>query len=105
MTRSGKERSADAGISVEVVFAGETGQKIVPLKLPVNTTARQAVQMANLDEEFPDFDFDSAPLGIYGTKVPDNYLLADQDRVEIYRPLQQTPQDARRRRVQSAKRR
>ncbi|MYI89265.1 MAG: RnfH family protein, partial [Gammaproteobacteria bacterium] len=66
---------------------------------------RQAVNQASLSNDFPGFDFASAPLGIFGTKVPDNYLLADQDRVEIYRPLQQTPQETRRQRVKIARKR
>lgn len=90
-------------ISVEVVFAGESKQKIVHLKLPRQITARQAVNRTGLSAEFPEFDFASAPLGIFGTKVPDNYLLADQDRVEIYHPLQQTPQETRRQRVKLAR--
>ena len=92
-------------ISVEVVFAGESRQKIIHLKLPERMTARQAVNQTSLGSDYPEFDFASAPLGIFGTKVPDNYLLADQDRVEIYRPLQQTPQETRRQRVKSARKR
>lgn len=92
-------------ISVEVVFAGESRQKIVHLELPERITARQAVNQSGLGVDFPEFDFASAPLGIFGTKVPDNYLLTDQDRVEIYRPLQQTPQETRRQRVKLARKR
>ena len=92
-------------ISVEVVFAGESRQKVIHLKLPGQITARQAVNQTSLSTDFPEFDFASAPLGVFGTKVPDNYLLADQDRVEIYRPLQQTPQETRRQRVTLARKR
>lgn len=92
-------------ISVEVVFAGESKQKIIHLRLPGQVTARQAVNQTSLSNDFPEFDFASAPLGIFGTKVPDNYLLTDQDRVEIYRPLQQTPQETRRQRVKLTRKR
>ncbi len=90
-------------ISVEVVFATESKQQIIQLALPVNSTARYAVDETDLKSEFPEFNFDQAPLGIFGKKVPDNYLLSDQDRVEVYRPLVQSPQEARRQRVQSTK--
>ncbi len=102
MTYSDTQNTTGTDISIEVAFATETRQKIIQLKLPINSTARQAVQISNLALEFPQFDFDSAPLGVFGRKVPDDYLLTDQDRVEIYRPLQQSPQDARRQRVKSA---
>ncbi len=92
-------------ISVEVVFAGESRQEIFHLELPGQVTARQAVNQTSLSTDFPEFDFSSAPLGIFGKKVPDNYLLADQDRVEIYRPLQQTPQESWRLRVKLARKR
>ncbi|MYD78876.1 MAG: RnfH family protein [Gammaproteobacteria bacterium] len=105
MKKSTQLETDDKHISVEIVFAGESKQKIVQLELSGQVTARQAVNQASLSNDFPEFDFASAPLGIFGTKVPDNYLLADQDRVEIYRPLQQTPQETRRQRVKIARKR
>ena len=73
------------------------------MEVPVNTTARMAVEESGLDRIFPDFDFESAPIGVFGKAVPDNFLLADGNRVEVYRPLQQAPTDARRKRAKSAK--
>ena len=105
MKKSTQIESDGKHISVEIVFAGEFEQKIVQLELSGQVTARQAVNQTCLSTEFPEFDFASAPIGIFGTKVPDNYLLSDQDRVEIYRPLQQTPQETRRQRVKLARKR
>ena len=105
MINSTQPETDDTHISVEVVFVGESSQKTIHLRLPGQITARQAVNQASLDNDFPEFDFASAPLGIFGRKVPDNYLLADQDRVEIYRPLQQTPQETRRQRVKLERKR
>ncbi len=86
-------------INIEIAFAEGSNQKIISLSLPVNTTARQAVRKSGLVNDFPNFDFDAAPLGVYGTKVPDNYLLANHDRVEVYRPLIQSAREARRQRA------
>ncbi len=88
-------------ITVEVAFADPLQQKICQLQLPTNTTARQAVRQSGLAADFPAFDFELAPLGIFGTKVPDNYLLNNNDRVEVYRPLIQSPRDARRKRAKA----
>ncbi len=90
-------------IKVEVVFADPSKQKIVQLQIPVNSTARQAVNLSKLSSEFPEFDFASAAIGIFGRKVPDDFLLSDNDRIEIYRPLSQSPRDARRQRADSGK--
>ncbi len=103
MKNSTQLQTGGKRISVEVVFAGESRQEIVHLELPGQVTARQAVNQTSLSTDYPEFDFSSAPLGVFGTKVPDNFLLADRDRVEIYRPLQQTPQESRRRRVTLAR--
>lgn len=88
-----------AQICVEVAFASESKYKIIQLDLPLNSTARQAVEQSNLSSDFPDFDFESAPIGVFGSKVPDDYVLEDRDRVEIYRPLTQSARDARRQRA------
>ena len=90
-------------ICIEVAFASSTHQKIIKMEVRVNTTARMAVEESGLDRIFPDFDFGSAPIGVFGKAVPDDYLLADGNRIEVYRPLQQSPTDARRKRVKSAK--
>ena len=90
-------------IYIEVAFASSMHQKIMEMEVPVNTTARKAVEESGLDRIFPDFDFESAPIGVFGKVVPDDYLLADGNRVEVYRPLQQAPTDARRKRAKSAK--
>ena len=90
-------------IYIEVAFATSMHQKIMEMEVPINTTARKAVEESGLDRIFPDFDFESAPIGVFGKAVPDDYLLADGNRVEVYRPLQQAPTDTRRKRAKSAK--
>jgi len=43
--------------------------------------------------------FEDAPLGIFGKAVKDSHILREGDRVEIYRPLQADPKEARRKRA------
>ncbi len=85
-------------LEIEVAFATRSEQRIVPLKIPEYTTARRAIELSGLQEKFPDFDFQSAPIGVFGKTVPDDYVLANFDRVEVYRPLAQSPTEARRKR-------
>jgi len=87
-------------LTVEVAFALPSKQRIVALRVPEGTTARQAVALADLPTlfpELPDTTFSQAPLGIFGKSLrdPDTYLLCAGDRVEVYRPLAIDPKVAR----------
>lgn len=87
-------------LTVEVAFALPTKQRIVALRVPEGTTARQAVALADLPTLFPDLTSDTltqAPLGIFGKALrnPDAQLLREGDRVEVYRPLAVDPKAAR----------
>ena len=91
---------ADA-VQVEVAFALPRRQVIVPLTLPAGTSAREAVHRAHLERHFPDLPaetFSEADLGIFGRRLdaPEQYVLANGDRVELYRPLRIDPKQARR---------
>ena len=102
MKRQKENTATPEAVEVEVVFASPERQEIRTVSVPANTTARSAVEHCALDREFPEYDFQTLDLGIYGKLVPDNHLLRDGDRVEIYRPLQQLPTQARRIRAKSA---
>ena len=98
-----KENTADSrNIEIEVAFATPDVQKVLSIEVSGNTTARQAVILSGLAGLFPDYDFEMASIGIFGKTVPDDHILSDQDRVEIYRPLIQSPTSARRQRAKAA---
>lgn len=85
-------------IAVEVAYAGPEGQVVVPLAVPVGTTAWEAVKRAR-----PGLPAGVAPdparLGVFAKKVPADRVLEEGDRVELYRPLILDPMEARRRRA------
>ncbi|HUH31698.1 MAG TPA: RnfH family protein [Rhodanobacter sp.] len=85
-------------IAVEVVHAGEQVLRR-SLTLPSGSTALQAVQASGLLALLPVGAFDPQRLGIFAQRVSAQQVLRDGDRVEIYRPLQLDPMDARRRRA------
>ena len=103
MTKQKENTDLEREIQIEIAFASITDQRIVPLVVPSNTTARKAIEISELQMEYPEFNFQSATIGVFGKIVPDNYILTDSDRVEVYRPLYQSPVDARRKRVQKPK--
>ena len=86
-------------IDVEVAYAEADKQVIVSLQVPVGTSAGEAVRRSGLAEQFPDMDSNTAAIGVFGIPVSPCAPLAQGDRVEIYRPLQVDPKEARRQRA------
>ena len=86
-------------LRVEVVFAGSSRQVAKSFRLQAPATVADVLALAALDAEFAGIDFDAAPVGIYGRMAARSDLLADGDRVEIYRPLAVDPKAARRSRA------
>lgn len=86
-------------LHVEVVYAHRDRQRVVMLEVPVGTTAREAVRLSALLQEFPELAAIRCRLGVSGRLANPEQLLRDGDRVEIYRPLQMDPKQARRRRA------
>ena len=88
--------SDDAFIDVEVAYARPDCQVIVPLRLSAGISAREAVRQSGLLERFPELDARKLSIGVFGNAVSPCAPLAQGDRVEIYRPLQVDPKEARR---------
>ncbi len=87
---------ASDGVQIEVAFARADRQTIVRLSVPVGTTIRQAVQRSKIGTQFTEIDAADCAVGVFGRRVPDHYIVQSGDRVEIYRPLQMDPREARR---------
>ena len=86
-------------IQVQVVYA-EPGRVFTrTLRLPAGTTLDQAVVASGLSRERPDVIVAPDCLGVFGQRAEPGRLLRDGDRVEVYRPLQVDPMQARRRRA------
>jgi putative ubiquitin-RnfH superfamily antitoxin RatB of RatAB toxin-antitoxin module len=83
-------------IRVEVAFATPEAQLIVPLEVPVGTTAAEAVRLSTIEDHFPEIDLNVNKLGVFGKHVRADRILRAGDRVEIYRPLKADPKVVRR---------
>jgi uncharacterized protein len=94
-----------ARLRVEVVYATRDRQHIVAVDLPEDARAVDAVRASGLSEQHPELDAQGLRLGVFGSEVAPDALLADGDRVEIYRTLAIDPKEARRARVRSKARR
>ncbi len=84
-------------IRVEVAYATPERQEIRPVDVPEGTSAFDAVMASDIQTVFPEIDAESADMGIFGKviKAPRSHPLRAGDRVEIYRPLQIDPKQAR----------
>ena len=84
---------------VEVVFAGEDEQVLRALELPEGATVAEVIEASNIAQQFPGTDLGKLPSGVWGKRVERSYVVRDGDRVELYRPLENEPREARRLKV------
>lgn len=88
--------AAEDQITVEVVFALAERQELVGVNIPAGSTVGDAIEASAIQKFFPDNDLSSHPVGIWGRLVERDQRLLHGDRVEIYRPLEIDPREARR---------
>ena len=91
-----------AEISVEVVYALPSGADLRQVRLAAGATAADAIRAAGTLERHPGLDLAALKVGIFGGTVALDTPLKNGDRVEIYRPLQVDPKEARRRRAEAS---
>jgi uncharacterized protein len=83
-------------ISIEVVFALPYRQELVTVGVDEGATVGDAIARSSLSASFPDWNLDDCAVGIWGRPAAREQTLQDGDRVELYRPLQLDPREARR---------
>lgn len=94
--------AVDAGLDIEVAVS--TAPRVVQrvlLRLPVGATVRQALEASGLLEQVADLSLDAIAagrwsVGVWGRKERPGHVLRDRDRIEVVRPLQVDPKEARR---------
>ncbi|GIZ12303.1 RnfH family protein [Pseudomonas sp. NCCP-436] len=96
---------AEQCIAIEVACALPQRQMLLRLNVAPGTTLREAAQASGLQQTFPEFDLQTAPLGIFGKRIlkPEEYVLEGGERVEIYRPLVADPKEVRKLRAARAR--
>lgn len=95
---------SESTITVEVAYALPDRQKIVRLAVPEGTTALEAAERSGIAASFDGLQLNQdTRLGIFGGEVAPTRVLANGERVEIYRPLIADPKEARRARAQRAR--
>lgn len=87
-------------ITVEIVYAAPQRQALYRVEMGAERTVRAAIEASGVLNDFPDIELTRNRVGIFSRLVPLDTPLRDGDRVEIYRPLQADPKEARRRRAE-----
>ena len=94
-------------IRVSVVYALPDAQYQVAMDCPEGATIADALAQMALDDSAPEvlrkLDTSAMEVGIYGFRRQRDEALADGDRIEIYRPLEMSPTEARRLRAEARK--
>ena len=83
-------------INVEVVFAEPDKQRLIELEVEEGATVGQVIAVSGIASRFRNVDLEALPVGIWGTVVDRDATVRDGDRVELYRPLEMDPREARR---------
>ena len=86
-------------VRVSVVYAMPAKQFVRDLDLPAGATVAAAIECSAIAVEAGLADDALQQVGIFGRLVDHETVLRDGDRVEIYRPLEIDPKEARRRRA------
>jgi len=92
-------------IRVEVAHALPERQKIIALEVEEGCTVYEAAERSGIQQQFPGLDLATSRMGVFGKVVakPRETVLAEGDRVEIYRPLLIDPKQVRRQRAADAR--
>ncbi|MDY6840967.1 MAG: RnfH family protein [Pseudomonadota bacterium] len=93
-------------IRVDVAYARPDRQEVIPVNVPEGTTALEAARLSGITDIFPEIDPDTIDMGVFGKVIKDSAVheLREGDRVELYRPLEIDPKQARLNRAKTKKR-
>ena len=87
--------------SVEIVLASPERQVLLALDIDAGATVADVIARSGIGSRFPGLDLDEMPVGIWGRPVSRDSLVGQGDRVEVYRPLEIDPREARRQRARA----
>jgi putative ubiquitin-RnfH superfamily antitoxin RatB of RatAB toxin-antitoxin module len=89
-------------LGVEVVYATAGRQRLIALTVAPGATVAEAIAASGILREFPEIDLRVNRVGVFGQLARLGDVVQADDRVEIYRPLQADPKEARRQRARRA---
>ncbi len=99
------EHSGSESFEVEVAFAKPNDYQILSVQVDYGTTVLDAAKKSGISDFYPEIDWDTVKLGIFGKVVSKAMVqtVKDGDRIEVYRPLIADPKEVRKRRAEQAR--
>jgi len=92
-------------IKIRIAYALPQRQFVQEIEFDRPVTVAEALKQSRVFEEFGELQLEEVSVGIFSRPVSMDAELGDGDRVEIYRPLEVDPKEARRLRAAAKKRR
>lgn len=93
------------GADVTVVYAAADRVHLLSLRACAGTTIGDVIRQSGLLQRCPEIDLDGCKVGVFNRLCSLSDQIANGDRIEVYRPLQADPKEARRRRAAGQQRR
>ena len=91
--------ASGSAIRVQVAYARADQQLVLTVDVPMDASVERAIRDSGILARFPEIDLERQAVGIFGARVALDDVVQAGDRIEIYRPLQVDPKEARRRRA------
>jgi len=86
-----------------VIYALPKEQITFTISVEQGTTAQQAIEASGILAKYPEIELNKNKLGVYSRLIKLDTVMADGERIEIYRPLIADPKEMRKRRAVKAK--
>ena len=83
-------------VEVELVFALADRQVLRTLAVAAGTSVRDVIRISAIQTDFPNIEISELATGIWGREAALSQKIKAGDRIEIYRPLELEPREARR---------
>ncbi|HSM31804.1 MAG TPA: RnfH family protein [Woeseiaceae bacterium] len=90
-------------LAVEIVLATPERQVLLTVNVREGATVADVIAASGLESRFPGMGVADMPVGIWGKRVSPDTTVSAGDRVELYRPLEVDPREARRQRARAGK--
>jgi putative ubiquitin-RnfH superfamily antitoxin RatB of RatAB toxin-antitoxin module len=88
-----------ASMKVLISFATPSEQREVSLEVPQDSSVRSILGFFADELSRLGFDIEASPVGIWGKVCTRDTIAKEGDRIEVYRPLETDPKEARRARA------
>lgn len=93
-------RMADR-LTVELALAMPDRQVLLAVDVDAGANVADVIAMSGIESRFPALAVDEMPVGIWGKRVARETAVRQGDRIELYRPLEIDPREARRQRARA----